>query len=275
MINVWYKAAGIKGCFGAISLRKTWAHSSKFKLILSETDGSAKEKPLFRPIKTSSVQKTIYNELFNAIVTGKIKPGARLTTANISKSFNVSQAPVRVALNWLEAKGFIVSQKKSGSIVKRLTIDELHEIIQIRIILETAAAGLACMVRTEETLLMLESLIERNKRAYAFEEVDQFNRLFLQTLYRDVKMPLLITMITDLYDRFSPYAAFVFANIGRIPGFNPKQDAPEYFHLRILEGMRSKNLDKMLRNIEMDLGRAMGITERALKGRLETKRVGK
>jgi len=275
MINGWYEAAGIMGCFGAISLRKTWGYNHKHELNLIESEVSQKEKPLFRPIKTSSVQKRIYNELFNAIVTGKIKPGARLTTADISKSFNVSQAPVRVALNWLEAKGFIVSQKKSGSIVKRLTIEELHEIIRIRVILETAAARLACKLCTEETLLMLESLVERNKRAHTFEEADQLNRLFHQILYRDIKMPLLITMITDLYDRFSPYAAFAYANIGRIPGFDPEQDAPEYYHIRILEGMRSKNLHKILRNIEMDLGRAMGFTEQALKGRLEPKKAGK
>jgi DNA-binding GntR family transcriptional regulator len=267
MINGWYKAAGIKGCFGAISLRKTWEYHRKGKLNFSQLAGSPKAKSVFRPIETSSVQKTIYNELFNAIVSSKIKPGTRLTTANISKSFKVSQAPVRVALNWLEAKGFIVSQKKSGSIVKELTIEELHEIIQIRIILETAAARLAYKVRTEETLELLESLIERYKKAYTFEDADQLNRLFHQILYRDTKMPLLIAMITDLYDRFSPYAAFAFAHIGRMPDYNPNQDVPEYFHVKILEGMRSKNLHKILENIEMDLGRAIGFTEEVLKAR--------
>ena len=267
MINGWYEAAGIKGCFGAISLRKTWEYNRKSELNLHQLAGSPRTKSIFRPIETSSVQKTIYNELFNAIVSSKIKPGTRLTTANISKSFKVSQAPVRVALNWLEAKGFIVSQKKSGSIVKELTIEELHEIIQIRIILETAAAKLAYKVRTEETLQLLDSLIERYKKAYTFEDTDQLNRLFHQTLYRDVNLPLLITMITDLYDRFSPYAAFAYANIGRMPDYDSNQDVPEYFHVKILEGMRRKNLGMILENIKMDLGRAMGFTEEVLKAR--------
>jgi hypothetical protein len=37
----------------------------------------------------------------------------------------------------------------------------------------------------------------------------------------------------------------------------------------------SSLFSKILRNIEIDLGRAMGFTEQALRGRLEPKRVGK
>jgi len=265
MINGWYKAAGITGCFGSISLRKTWEYNQKENLHLNKNAAMSKEKFIFKPIETSSTQKKIYNELFNAIVTSKITPGTRLTTAEISKSFKVSQAPVRVALNWLEAKGFIISQKKSGSIVKELTIEELHEIIQVRIILETAAARLSYKVRTEETLKLLESIIEQYKNAYTFEDSDQLNRLFHQTLYRDAGMPLLIRMITDLYDRFIPYAASAYENITRMPGYNSDKDVPEYYHIKILEGMRRKNLGNILENIKLDLGRAMGFTEKALK----------
>jgi len=39
-------------------------------------------------------------------------------------------------------------------------------------------------------------------------------------------MPLLIKMIIDLYDRFSPYAAFAFSNIPRMPDYDPKKDIP-------------------------------------------------
>ena len=265
MINGWYKAADITGCYGSISLRKTWEYNQKDNLPLNQIPAMSEAKNIFKPIEKSSIQKIIYNELFNAIVTSKITPGTRLTTAEISKSFKVSQAPVRVALNWLEAKGFIISQKKSGSIVKELAIEELHEIIQIRTILETAAAKLSYKVRTQETLKLLESIIERYKNAYTFEDSDQLNRLFHQTLYRDSGMPLLIRMITDLYDRFSPYAAFAYKNITRMPGYNSDKDVPEYYHIRILEGMRHKNLGNMLENIKMDLGRAMGFTETALK----------
>jgi DNA-binding GntR family transcriptional regulator len=267
MINGWYEAAGVKSCYGAISLRKTWEYNSKDKIKAGKNDNMAMSKPIFKPIETPSAQQTIYKELFNAIITGKIAPGARLTTAEISKAFKVSQAPVRVALNWLEAKGFITSQKKSGSIVKELTIEELHEIINIRMILETAAAKLAYKVCTEETTDLLASIIERYKEVDNFEEADPLNRLFHQTLYRDVHMPLLTTMITDLYDRFSPYAILTYKDSTYSLDHVSGKNRPEYYHIKILEAIRRKDLPDLLKYITKKIGRATFITEAVLKHR--------
>ena len=114
---------------------------------------------------------------------------------------------------------------------------------------------------------LLGSIIERYKSADVFDESDQLNRLFHQTLYRDANMPLLVKMITDLYDRFSPYAAFAFANIGHMPKQDPHQEMPEYYHIKILDGMRRKNLGEIQKNIKMDLERAMRFTKEVLKKR--------
>lgn len=271
MIKGWFENANIKNCHGAISLRKTWEYHQRNKTHADKDIAFHERKDIFRPVEMVSVQKTIYNELFKALVSGKISPGTRLTTREISKSFGVSQAPVRVALNWLEAKGFIVSQKKTGSIVKELTVEELQEIIKIRIVLETAAAKLSYKVRSEETLNLLESITQRYKiaheRAQNFEEIDQLNRLFHQTLYRDASMPLLVTLITDLYDRFSPYAAFAYLNIRYIFNNNFDQVQPEYYHIKIIEGMRRKNLAHVQKYLKMKIDRARKFTEEVFKER--------
>ncbi len=267
MIADWFDAADIKDCHGAISLRKTWEFNQKMGNPSDRGTKSPKHLSFFKPIETHSAQQSVFNKLFNAIVSGKIPPGTRITTDEMSRAFNVSHAPVRVAMNWLEAKGFIISQRKRGSIIKELTIEELDEIVQIRLILECAAAELSYKVRTEETLSLLESIIERYKSAYVFDESDRLNRLFHQTLYRDANMPLLVKIITDLYDRFSPYAAFAFANIGYMPKQDPHQEMPEYYHKKILDGMRRKNLGEILKNIKMDLERAMRFTKEVLKTR--------
>jgi DNA-binding GntR family transcriptional regulator len=269
MINAWYEAAGIKNCYGAISLRKTWEYNRRDEIQAGDNNNRYISKPIFKPIEKPSAQQTVYKELFKAIVSGKIVPGARLTAAGISKSFKVSQAPVRVALNWLEAKRFITSQKKSGSIVRELTIEELHEIINIRMILETAAAKLAYKACTEETLDLLASIIERYKRVDNFEEADPLNRLFHQTLYRDTGMPLLTTMITDLYDRFSPYAILTYKDSTYPPGYASSKNRPEYYHIKILEAMRRKDIAEILKNISKKIGRATLITEAVLKNRIK------
>jgi DNA-binding GntR family transcriptional regulator len=275
MINAWYEAVGIKNCYGAISLRKTWEYNRRDEIQSGENNNRYISKPIFKPIERPSAQQTVYKELFKAIISGKIVPGARLTTAGISKMFKVSQAPVRVALNWLEAKGFITSQKKSGSIVRELTIEELHEIIKVRMILETEAAKLAYKACTEETLDLLESIIERYKRVDNFEEADPLNRLFHQTLYRDAGMPLLTNMITDLYDRFSPYAILTYKDSTYPPRSAYSKNRPEYYHIKILEAMRRKDINEILKNISKKIGRATLITEEVLKHRIRHESAGK
>lgn len=268
MIKGWFSDASIDGNFGAISLRKTWEHHYAKKPLPGDASSKSSLDAIFSPIQTPSAQRVVYKNLINAIISGKIPPGTRLTTTEISKSFNVSHAPVRVALNWLEAKGFIEAQKKRGSIVKELSIEELHEIIKVRIILETAAMKLAYKAFTEETLETLADIVKRYKSAYAFEETDPLNREFHLSLYRDANMPLLVRLIADLYDRFSPYAAVSYSRTGAIPEYDRDDKLPiDYYHVKILEALRDKNLKDLLKHLKTKIDRATLITEEILKER--------
>ncbi|MBN1627470.1 MAG: FCD domain-containing protein [Deltaproteobacteria bacterium] len=269
MINGWYSTAGIKGCYGAISLRKTWEFNNKDKTpdqSAAEAGSNSKANLIFKPLEATTVQRKIFKELFKAIVSRKIPPGTRITADEISRAFKVSQAPVRVAMNWLEARGFIVSQRKKGSIVRELTTEELYELVQVRLILELAAAKLACKAITDETLHQLESIVERYKQAYAFEDSDKLNRQFHKTLYQDINMPLLTTIVMDLYDRFSPYAALAFADhLDHEPDQNIRKEGPGYYHAKIIEGLRRRDTGKVLKFLEMKLRRGMLLTEEIMK----------
>jgi DNA-binding GntR family transcriptional regulator len=263
MIKMWFKDAGIKDCLGAISLRKTWEYNHQSENHVPKNIPISKHFSIFKPIETPTAQQTVFNKLFDAIISGKIPPGTRITANEISKAFKVSPAPVRVALNWLEAKGFIISHKKSGSIVRELTVDELHEIIKIRKILELGAIELSYNRCTKETLNLLESIIVRYKNAYTFEESDQLNRLFHESLYRDSNMPLLTKMILDLFDRFRPYALITYKDSIHIPD----QVQPGYYHTKILEGIRQQKLSNILKYMKIKISGAFVITEKILKQR--------
>lgn len=264
MVKGWFAAAELDGYYGAISLRKTWEYHQRNRLNADNGATKSSVKNLFTPIRTPSIQTVVYKELLNAIISGKIPPGSRLTTAEIAKSFAVSDAPVRVAMNWLEAKGFIEGRKKKGSTVKKLSPEEQLEITKVRTILETAAAEISFKAFTEETLHLLEAIVDRYRNATSFEETDQLNRKFHQTLYRDANMPLLVSLITDLYDRFCPYAAFAYQLNGRIPDHDANQK-PEYYQEKILESLRRKNLGDLLKYLKMKLARGTLITEEIMK----------
>jgi DNA-binding GntR family transcriptional regulator len=255
MVKGWFKAANIKHCHGSISLRKTWEYNQKKDIKADYGFFTADHLSMFKPIsKTLTIQETVFNELFNAIILHKIPPGSRITTTQISKAFKVSKAPVRVAMNWLEAKGFIVSRKR-GSLVKELTLKEMAEILKLRFLLESAAARSAYKVRTEETLSQLESIIKRYESTDTFEERDQMNTLFHITLYRDIDMPLLIALITDLCHRLSPYVALHLSYLHNKPDHLKDSLDATYYHRKILDGMRHKNLGRVLKYLKAKLAR--------------------
>jgi DNA-binding GntR family transcriptional regulator len=84
-----------------------------------------------------------------AIFDGSYPPGSSLRELRIAKEFGVSQATVREALQRLQAKGLVTRQANIGTTVTRLTPQEVRERVQLRVMLEVQAAGLATGRMTE------------------------------------------------------------------------------------------------------------------------------
>ena len=85
----------------------------------------------------------IVERLRDAIVSGRLKLGARLVESEQTTEFRVSRGPVREALRRLAADGLIELVPHRGAIVRRLTRREIAELFQIRVELESLAARLA------------------------------------------------------------------------------------------------------------------------------------
>lgn len=268
IIKGWFRAANIKGNYGAVALRKTWEYSMRKKV---EIDPTLKEfnpykMDFFHPIEPKTTQEIVYNKLYDAIISGKIPPGTELTPARIAETFNVSLAPVRVALYWLEAKGLITARKKKASIVKKLSISDIKETIQIRLALESFALKSSINVCTEETLLLAESLLSQlDEKESAMEEFDRLNTKFHLTIYRDINMPLLLQFLSDLCERIRPYIVLIYTDkdvdYKTHPIFN------NIHHRRIIESIRQKDYPEAIKNLERDLEKGIASLESILEKR--------
>lgn len=93
--------------------------------------------------QTSSLVDNIYDALFEAITTGVLEPGARLTEIPLSRHFGVSTTPVREALRRLTALGLVELSPNRGAVVATLNADEVANLYQVRILLEGGGARLA------------------------------------------------------------------------------------------------------------------------------------
>jgi DNA-binding GntR family transcriptional regulator len=90
------------------------------------------------------LKETIITNLRNAIITGKYKPGERLTEENLCKQFGVSRTPIRETLQFLEKEGLLKIIPHAGARVIEFSTKDVSNIYDILIILEGSACRLAC-----------------------------------------------------------------------------------------------------------------------------------
>ena len=110
-----------------------------------------------RPIDRRSLTDQIKDALLDQITSGALKPGDRLVEMTIAKTMQTSQAPVREALQALQALGIVEMRRNRGAVVRAAETQELRDIYAVRAELEGHAIAVAT-VQTPElpaTLLAL------------------------------------------------------------------------------------------------------------------------
>lgn len=81
----------------------------------------------------------VYKYLWENIISGNVKPGERIILREIANKLNVSEMPVREALQLLSANGLIEIKPYIGAIVTTPSIDDLEEVLIVRAFLESFA----------------------------------------------------------------------------------------------------------------------------------------
>ena len=208
MISGWFQAAGIHGFSGARGLNRIWRLYYKNSVDPIRTKVHGDPIGALEPIKTATLQEVVYQRLLKAIIAGRIPPGEQLVLGKIAAQFRVSAMPVREAFNRLAEAGIITLQKKKSAVINTLSKEDLMEIQQIRINLETMAVEQACRSIDTQTLDDLEVLHQAYLeafRVFQVEEVLRLNREFHFTIYSVTRMRRLLNIINGLWDQISPY----------------------------------------------------------------------
>jgi DNA-binding GntR family transcriptional regulator len=122
----------------------------------------------------------VYEALFREIVSGKLPGGERLMIDDLAARFSVSKIPVREALKALEAKGWVESAPRRGTYVRALSLSELHELFELRIIVEPEATALAAHRRRTVHLQQLAALMEESEAAIKVNDFVTTSRVNLE-----------------------------------------------------------------------------------------------
>src|ERR1043166_872550 len=105
-----------------------------------------------------------YEYLRKRILSGEYAPGQALMTNVLAPEIGVSRTPIRDALRQLEADGLVIIQPRLGASVKKMDVKGFRESCELRLALESHAAGLAARNRSDVDLHEISLALEEMRR---------------------------------------------------------------------------------------------------------------
>jgi DNA-binding GntR family transcriptional regulator len=133
-----------------------------------------------------------------AIIQGIFRPGQRLNLDTIAGSLGVSRMPVRASLRQLENEGLVRIHPYRGATVSVLRPDEIAEIYELRILLESYLLKLAIEGMDDELVDRLEGIVVDLENAEELSDrLDRRYQLYEQ-LYLRANRPRALAQVNNL-----------------------------------------------------------------------------
>jgi len=141
------------------------------------------ENILFKPAITKHASQVIYDQIYQKILSGELKPGERLPAEReLSEQFQRSRPSVREALRMLQQDGLlkIVVGSSGGAVVRGISLEtveeplkkflacgavSLQELVEYRHINDRGCARLAAVHHMQEDEQRIQEILNRAKAA--------------------------------------------------------------------------------------------------------------
>lgn len=131
-------------------------------------------------IKLSPARETIADALRHAFLNGAFSPGENISDIDLAARLGVSRIPVREALVMLSLEGLVTHSQNRGFSVLQLTEEDLLQINDVRLLLETAALTRARKQVSAENLSRLRLLKDAISRALSCGDIREALQAELQ-----------------------------------------------------------------------------------------------
>lgn len=173
------------------------------------------------PVKLDSykpLREVVFESLREAIIQGTLKPGERLMELQLAEELGVSRTPVREAIRKLELEGFVVMVPRKGAYVAGITFKDITEVFEVRIALESLAAGLAAERITDEELDKLErSVVQIGEVMNSdIDALAKFDHEFHKVIYQASRNKRLQAIILNLQEQIQRFRMTTLSQPGRM-----------------------------------------------------------
>ena len=164
------------------------------------------------------VRQQVLDQLREAIVTHRLRPGQRLVERELIEQTGVSRPTIREALRQLAAEGLVISIPNKGTVVASLSTEGVQELYEIRATLESMAVRQFHQKATAEERIALREAFEVMDDA-AHTEPHQpllpLKERFYEVLFLGARNALLAEIVGGLQTRVTALRATSLAQPGR------------------------------------------------------------
>lgn len=113
-----------------------------------------------RPAKRTGLSDQVTDQLRDAILTGELAKGERLSEVELAYRLDVSRGPVREAMMRLRHEGLVRGDWHRGTFVTTINRRDAEELYSLRTVLERLAFQRAIVGATAEDLSRLQDIVD-------------------------------------------------------------------------------------------------------------------
>jgi len=139
------------------------------------------------PELSNTTYSKVRERLRYDILSNHFAPGTRLKILDLVKLYNVSQMPIREALQQLQGEGLVVIEPHKGAYVRQINKNFVSNIYDIRRVIEVFLTLESMRSVTDEVMRKLRKIQENYVKAARrnhFEQSLKYNTEFHTTLYK-------------------------------------------------------------------------------------------
>jgi len=166
-------------------------------------------------------------ELREAIILGDLKPGTPLRLDDLAQALGMSISPIREAVRQLEALGLAKHVPHQGARVLPFDVDDLRDLFEVRLVLESLAVRRAAARMSPEELATARGHLARLDATRLAGDVLGAMRAhtdFHFCLYDASGSPWLPQMIRPAWDRSERFRPALFSAAGELQDKHRKID---------------------------------------------------
>jgi len=153
---------------------------------------------------TLSLRDQAYFEIKRRINRLDYRPGAYLNEAQISRQLKIGRTPVHQALDRLMLEGLIQVIPRKGVVVQSISLDQVLQILEARLVNEPQCVGLAVERATREDVARMQELLATAGpliRARDREKLMNLDRAFHRRISNADHNAILADKLTMLHER--------------------------------------------------------------------------